>query len=118
MRDWTQSQYFHTPATNGNYDLGRALTSFGDQFGAPWHFVVRGFNLFATVPGQAIGLGEDALIDFVKGQTVAHESVCHEGHRGYINPFHSWLPGPFKAPRSICRASTPMAPSTLRGDGE
>jgi hypothetical protein len=83
----------------GNYELGSAINSLGDRFGAPGHYLSRGINLFLTVPGQAAGLAGDAVIDFVKGHTVADESVCDEGHQGYINPFHDYVPGPFKGPQ-------------------
>jgi hypothetical protein len=44
-------------------------------------------------------LGGDAGIDWIKGHTVNGESICDEGTVGYINPFHSWLPGPLKGPQ-------------------
>lgn len=49
---------------------------------------------------QAKGLSEDALIDWIKGHTVAEESICDEGKVGYINPLHDFLPGPLKGPQT------------------
>jgi hypothetical protein len=45
-----------------------------------------------------LGLSEDALIDWIKGHTISNESICDEGEVGYINPLHSYLPGPLKGP--------------------
>jgi hypothetical protein len=47
---------------------------------------------------EAGGLGGDVAIDWIKGHTVNHETICDEGLRGFINPFHRWLPGPLKGP--------------------
>jgi hypothetical protein len=60
-----------------------------------------------TIPGRTLlypleisGLGTDALIDVVKGATVSDESVGDEGYRGYLNPFHEFVPGPLRGPRT------------------
>ena len=38
-----------------------------------------------TVP-EVVGLAGDTAIDFVKGHTIANESVCDEGKEGGILP--------------------------------
>ncbi len=51
----------------------------------------------AFAPTEATGLGADAAIDWIKGHTVNHASICDEGIRGHILPFHrgpaTYLPG-------------------------
>jgi RHS repeat-associated protein len=74
------------------------LNSVGSQLGAPGSAVSHVLALPLVVP-QALGLGTDAGIDWIKGQTVSNESICDEGKVGYINPLHQWLPGPLKGPQ-------------------
>jgi hypothetical protein len=70
----------------------------GDRLGTPGRVVSHVVALPFAAP-EAIGLGGDVAIDWIKGHTVTHESICDEGKRGYINPFHQWLPGPLKGPQ-------------------
>lgn len=71
----------------------------GDRLGAPGHYVSRGVSGVLFVPGEATGLAGDAAIDWYKGHTVNHESICDEGAPGYINPLHAWLPSWLKGPQ-------------------
>lgn len=48
---------------------------------------------------EAVGLGGDVGIDWIKGHTVNNESMCDEGQNGYINPLHSFLPDRLKGPQ-------------------
>jgi hypothetical protein len=82
-----------------NYQAAHGVNWVGDQFGAPGHYISRAVSGVAFVPGEALGLGGDAAIDWLKGHTVNNETTCDEGMRGYINPFHAWLPGPLKGPQ-------------------
>ena len=51
------------------------------------------------VAPEALGLGGDALLDWIKGHTVNNESICDEGQRGYLNPLHGYLPAFLRGPR-------------------
>jgi RHS repeat-associated protein len=82
----------------GSYNLAHAINSVGDRFGV----VGRGVShtlAIPLVPVEALGLSGDVLIDWVKGHTVNNESICDEGKVGYINPFHAYVPDPFKGPQ-------------------
>jgi RHS repeat-associated protein len=81
-----------------NYQEARGVNWVGDHLGAPGHYISRTVST-VFVPGEAFGLAGDAAIDWIKGHTVNNESICDEGMRGYINPFHQWLPGPLKGPQ-------------------
>jgi RHS repeat-associated protein len=79
--------------------LANAISSVGNKLGLPGEVVAHGLNLPLALV-QAEGLCEDALIDWVKGHTVNNESIRDEGKVGYINPFHEFLPGPLKGPKT------------------
>jgi len=79
--------------------LARAINSVGEEFGVPGEVVAHALNLPLAIT-QAQGLSEDALIDWIKGHTVADESICDEGVEGPINPLHDYLPEPLKGPET------------------
>ena len=79
--------------------LANAIESVGNQFGVPGQVIAHGLNIPLAL-AQAEGLCEDALIDWVKGHTVNDEPIGDEGKVGYINPFHEYLPGPLKGPKT------------------
>lgn len=81
-----------------NFYAASGINGLGSQLGAPGKVVGHVLAL-PFVPGEGLGLGEDAFIDWIKGHTVNNESICDEGITGYINPFHDWLPGPLKGPK-------------------
>jgi hypothetical protein len=70
----------------------------GDQIGGPAPAISHAL-VVPLVPLEGVGLGGDVWIDWIKGHTVNKESICDEGMRGYINPFHRWLPDPLKGPQ-------------------
>lgn len=72
--------------------LAHAINSVGEQLGLPGEVVAHAINLPLALT-QAQGLSEDALIDWIKGHTIAEESICDEGGDVYLNPFHQWIPG-------------------------
>jgi hypothetical protein len=81
-----------------NHGIASGINSVGDQFGTSGRIVSHIVALpFAA--DEALGLGGDAAIDWVKGHTVNNEKICDEGLRGYINPLHGYLPGPLKGPQ-------------------
>jgi RHS repeat-associated protein len=82
-----------------SYQGARGVNHVGDRLGAPGHYVSRGVSGVLFVPGEATGLAGDAAIDWYKGHTVNHESICDEGAPGYINPLHAWLPSWLKGPQ-------------------
>jgi hypothetical protein len=79
--------------------LANAIESVGNQFGVPGQVIAHGLNIPLAL-AQAEGLCEDALIDWVKGHTVNNEPIGDEGKVGYVNPFHEYLPGPLKGPKT------------------
>lgn len=80
----------------GSYYTAKGINWVGDQTGLSGLSHVVALPL--TVP-QALGLGGDAAIDWLKGHLVNNESICDEGKPGYINPLHSYLPGWLKGPQ-------------------
>jgi RHS repeat-associated protein len=81
----------------GSYNTAKGINWVGSHFGTPGRFVSHVFALPLVFP-EAYGLTGDVAIDWIKGHTVANESICDEGLRGYINPLHAYLPGPLKGP--------------------
>jgi hypothetical protein len=75
----------------GSYYAAKGINEAGALLGAPGsvvsHVLAAPFALT-----EALGLGGDALIDWIKDHTVNNESICDEGIVGYVNPFHDWLP--------------------------
>jgi RHS repeat-associated protein len=69
-----------------SYQGLRGINALGEKAGAPGKVIahVVGSPLVAT---EAIGLGGDIGIDYVKGHTVSHEPLNDEGIRGNICPF-------------------------------
>jgi len=51
-------------------------------------FTPRGELVFI----EAVGLGGDVGVDWIKGHTINHENIRDEGRSGPINPFHEWIP--------------------------
>ncbi len=82
-----------------SYQGARAINSLGSELGPPGE-VASHLLAGLLVPSQVAGLGTDALLDWIKGHTVAEESICDEGRHGYINPLHGFLPGPLKGPET------------------
>jgi hypothetical protein len=80
-----------------NYYTAKGINDVGRRFGWPGCIVSHTLALPFT-GGEITGLLGDVAIDWIKGRTVNHESIRDEGVRGYINPFHSWVPGPLKGP--------------------
>jgi len=80
-----------------SYTIAHTINSFGDRYGLVGRSVSH-ILAVPLVPAEAIGLGGDVLVDWVKGHTVNNESICDEGKVGYINPLHAYVPGPFKGP--------------------
>jgi len=86
----------------GSYNVNKAIKGAINELPEPLQSVanVASFPTRTGLAGlQGIGLGGDIAVDWVKGHTVNDESICDEGKRGYINPFHQWLPGPLKGPQ-------------------
>lgn len=73
--------------------LAHAINSVGEQLGVPGEVIAHTLNLPLALI-QAQGLSEDALIDWIKGHTIAEESICDEGPGSivHLNPFHDWFP--------------------------
>jgi len=67
-----------------NYQVGRGVNEVGDHLGAG-QYASRAFNLFTTVPGRAVGLGGDTLIDWIKG---------HGEQRNDLRRGSAWLHQP------------------------
>jgi hypothetical protein len=80
-----------------SYQAAREINSLGSNLGVPGE-VASHIAAAPLVPDEAFGLATDALLDWIKGHTVNNESVCDEGVKGYINPFHNFVPGPLKGP--------------------
>jgi len=81
------------------YQTAKALNTLGRKGGATGsiasHILASPLAL-----EQAQGLFGDALIDLLKGESI-HDEQIHAGRdRGFINPLHSYLPRPFKGPRT------------------
>lgn len=83
----------------GSYEAAHGINWVGDRLGTPGRVVSHVVALPLVIP-EAVGLGVDVGIDWIKGHTVNHESICDEGKRGYVNPFHRWVPGPLKGPQT------------------
>jgi RHS repeat-associated protein len=81
----------------GSYELARGINSEGEEFGLPGE-VIAHLESLPLAQLQALGLSGDVLLDWIKGHTVNNESICDEGVKGYINPFHNFVPGPLKGP--------------------
>jgi RHS repeat-associated protein len=82
----------------GSYETARGINAVGSNFG----IVGSAFSHIATAPlavPEALGLGGDVAIDAFKGWAFGGESIFDEGKRGYLNPLHSFLPGPLKGPQ-------------------
>lgn len=82
----------------GSYEAARGINAVGDQIGPIGSAVSHVVAAPLAIP-EAAGLGLDARIDVLKDEWFGNESVCDEGKRGYINPLHSYLPGPLKGPQ-------------------
>jgi RHS repeat-associated protein len=80
-----------------SYYAARGINSLGSHFGSPGRITSHALALPLTSL-EATGLAGDVVIDWIKGHTVADESICDEGLRGYINPLHAYLPKRLKGP--------------------
>ena len=78
----------------GSYEAARGINSLGSHLGAPGRVIAHTIN-GPLVVTQGAGLAADAGIDYVKGHTVAEESVGDEGPGSevHINPLHEFIPG-------------------------
>jgi RHS repeat-associated protein len=76
----------------GSYQAAHAINTVGSQLGAPGEVVSHVLAAPLAI-GEALGLAGDVGIDWIKGHTVADESICDEGFNASTNPFHQWLPG-------------------------
>src|SRR6185436_15894750 len=77
-----------------SYEAAKYILSAGSKLGPVGKLVARVIAA-ALVPAQAAGLLGDAAFDKLK-----RERVGDKGARGYINPLHSFLPGPLKGPKT------------------
>ncbi len=80
----------------GSYQAAKGINELGSELGVP--AISHAVALPLILPELA-GLSQDALLDWIKGHTIAVESICDEGITGPINPLHSfgfvpsWLRG-------------------------
>ena len=82
-----------------NYRAAGAVQDLGSHFGAPGRFAAQGINSALFVPGQVAGLAGDAGLDVAKSYLLqSNESASDEGHFGYLNPWHSFLPSYLRGP--------------------
>jgi len=82
-----------------SYYEAKGINAVGSTFGPIGSGVARVISAPLAVP-EALGLGGDVAIDLFKGWVFGGESIYDEGHAGYINPLHSFLPGPLKGPET------------------
>ena len=68
-----------------SYELGYGVNYIGSKFGIPGSIISHIIVAPLVLP-EGIGLGEDALLDYIKGHTVNNESICDEGVVGGILP--------------------------------
>ena len=83
----------------GAYYEGKGINWVGGKLGPVGSFASNQIVLQFYVAPEALGLGGDALLDWIKGHTVNNESICDEGQRGYLNPLHGYLPAFLRGPR-------------------
>lgn len=79
----------------GSYKVAHGINSLGKEFGLPGE-VASHLAALPLSELEALGLSEDALIDWIKGHTVNSESICDEGPGfvAHLNPLHQYLPIP------------------------
>ena len=77
----------------------KRINDWGDQHGILGMVATRILTAPLLIP-EAVGLGGDVAIDWIKGHTVANESICDEGKIGYINPLHDYVPAWLKGPKT------------------
>jgi RHS repeat-associated protein len=83
---------------DASYHVMKWINDFGDQHGVLGTVVSRVISVF-FLPTEALGLGGDIAIDWVKGHTVANEPVCDEGQKRFLNPLHDYVPDWAKGPQ-------------------
>ncbi|HZU13383.1 MAG TPA: RHS repeat-associated core domain-containing protein [Chloroflexota bacterium] len=80
-----------------SYEVSRRVNRWGAQHGPAAVIASRTATAPLIVP-EGLGLGEDVVIDWIKGHSVNNETPCDEGKVGYINPLHAYVPRPLRGP--------------------
>lgn len=82
----------------GSYEASKGINAVGSTFGGPGRDIAKVVAAPFAVP-EGLGLAGDITIDFFKGVVFGDESIYDEGHQGYINPLHSFLPSWLRGPQ-------------------
>jgi hypothetical protein len=75
------------------YRAAGAINAAGAKAGRVGSAVAHVVAAPFTVP-EAVGLGQDVVIDEIKGESIHDEQIKH----GYLNPLHSFLPPWLRGP--------------------